>query len=102
MRITFLNTLLVAALGKVVNGCFSLAQDTGKLFGLQGGSRLARAGVKSYAMLAALALSFVLIGAGRAAAQPHAKTTAEPQAKTKAEERTNTGVKQPPIALKQL
>jgi hypothetical protein len=59
-----------AVLGKVMNASLSSAQDTGKLLGLKRDGRLAIVGVKSCAMLATLmlALSVVLIGAGKAPA----------------------------------
>lgn len=84
-----------AVLGKVMNASLSLAQGTGEFLGLKGGGRLARVGVKSSAMLAALALSVVSIGAGKAGTTQ----TAEPQAKTKAQTGKLGGVTLPPIKV---
>src|SRR5260370_23702765 len=67
-----------ALLGKVLNACLSLAQDTGKLLGL-----------------ATLMLSVVLIGVGKAGAQP------QPKPKPRVVDETNPGVKVSPILLKQ-
>jgi hypothetical protein len=88
-----------AALGRMVNARFGLAQDTGMFLEPHGGTLLARPGVKAYAMYATLALSLALIGVGGAEAQPQDKTSARPQAK--AEKGTNPPVKLPATAQKQ-
>ena len=88
-------TFTCAVLGKVMNASLSLAQDTGKFSRLKGRGCLARAAVKSSAILAALALSLLSIGTLKAAATQDPP----PQAKTKARQGTIGGVKRPPIVL---
>jgi hypothetical protein len=95
-----------AVLGKVMNTCFSLAQETGKLLGLRGGGRLMNVGLKS-SILATLVLSVVSIAAPKVASadnagpQDRTPTSVQPQPKPKVVEGTNPRIKVSPIMLKQ-